>query len=48
MVFLSKQEVLELLSDFEIIKFQEIENNKKTALGKMKHWHIFDVIAKKK
>lgn len=48
MVFLSKTEVLELFKDFDIIHFKEIEEDKKTALGVEKHWHIYDVIAKKK
>lgn len=48
MVFLSKTEVLELFKNFDIIHFKEIEEDKKTALGVMKHWHIYDIIAKKK
>ena len=49
MVFLSKEQVLELFKDsFEIIEFNEVEKDGKTGLGKMKHWHIFNVIAKKK
>ena len=49
MVFLSKEEVLELFKDsFEIIEFNEVEKDGKTGLGKMKHWHIYNVIAKKK
>ena len=48
MVFLSKTEVLELLKNFDIINFKEKEEDKKTALGVKKHWHIYDVIAKKK
>lgn len=48
MTFLSKEDVLRLFNDFEIISFKEIEKDMKTGLGKMKHWHIFDVIAKKK
>lgn len=47
MVFLSKEQVMELFKDFEIIRLKEIEKNSLTGLGKMKHWHIFDVIAKK-
>lgn len=47
-VFLSKKQVMELFKDFEIILFKEIEKDALTGLGKMKHWHIFDVIAKKK
>ena len=38
----------ELFKDFEIIRFKEIEKDALTGLGKMKHWHIFDVIAKKR
>ncbi len=48
MVFLSKQQVMELFKDFEIIVFKEIEKDGLTGLGKRKHWHIFDIIAKKK
>ena len=47
MIFLSKEQVLQLFDGFEIIYFQEIECDGKTGLGKMKHWHIFDVIAMK-
>lgn len=49
MVFLSKEQVLELFKDsFEIIEFNEVEKDGKTGLGKMKHWHIYNVIVKKK
>lgn len=48
MIFLSKEQVMELFKDFEIIRFKEIEKDALTGLGKMKHWHIFDVIAKKR
>ena len=48
-VFLSKEQVLELFENsFEIIKFEEIEKDEKTALGKLKHWHIYEIIAKKR
>ena len=33
--------------NFDIIEFKEIEKDAITGLGKMKHWHIFNVIAKK-
>ena len=46
--FLLKEEELELFKNFDIIHFEEIEVDKKTALGVEKHWHIYDVIAKKK
>lgn len=49
MIFLSKEQVLELFKNsFEIIEFNEVEKDGKTGLGKMKHWHIYNVIAKKK
>ena len=45
--FLSKEEVIKLFSSFEILEIQEIEKDKPTAEGKMKHWHTIEVIAKK-
>lgn len=47
MTFFSKEEVLNLFEDFEIISFFEKDENGKTVLGKEKHWNIFYVIAKK-
>ena len=46
MTFLTKEQVIELFKDFEIIDFKEVEKDNFTGLGKMKHWHIFNVIAK--
>ena len=48
MTFLTKKQVMELFKDFEIIRFKEIEKDDLTGLGKMKHWHMFDVISRKK
>lgn len=48
MVFLSKEQVLNLFKDFEIIEFNHIEKDDYTALGKLKHWDIYNVIAKRK
>lgn len=49
MVFLSKKQVLELFKDsFEIIEINEIEKDDMTALGIIKHWHIYNIMAKKK
>ncbi len=48
MIFLSREQIMELFNEFEIILFKETEKDALTGLGKMKHWHIFDVIAKKK
>ena len=32
---------------FKIIEFNEIEKDGMTGLGKMKHWHIYNIMAKK-
>lgn len=45
--FLSKEDVIKLFNDFEILEIQEIKKNKPTAEGKMKHWHTIEIIAKK-
>lgn len=48
MVFLSKEQILELFKEhFEILEFHEFEKDGKTGLGKIKHWHIYNIIAKK-
>jgi SAM-dependent methyltransferase len=41
-------EVKAILSNLEILYFEEEEKNKPTAAGKMKHWHVFHIIARKK
>lgn len=46
-MFFYKDEVLNLFKDFDIIKFNELEKDAKTGLGKLKHWHLFEIIAKK-
>ena len=46
--FLKREEVENLFEQFDIISFNEIEKDGKTGLGKLKHWHTFEVIAKKK
>ena len=48
MKFLSKEQVIDLFSDFEILLFREVEEDGKTGLGRMKHWHVFHVIARRK
>lgn len=47
MTFFSKNQVCELFKNFDILNFKEVEVDKKTGLGELKHWHIFHVIAKK-
>lgn len=48
LTFTKKEEALSLLADMEIILFDEKEFEGKTADGKQKHWHLFDVVARKK
>ena len=47
MTFFTKEEIEKLFKCFQIINFNEVETDKATALGNQKHWHFFDVIAKK-
>mgnify|MGYP003372158517 FL=1 len=47
MTFLTKEQVIELFKNFEIIDFKEVEKDCFNGLGIMKHRHIFNVIAKK-
>ena len=44
--FITKSQVKDLFEKFDIIKFNEVEKDGITGLGKMKHWHIFNVIAR--
>ncbi len=48
LVFLTEEEVKALFNNFELIQFDEIEKDSIIASGEKKHWHIYDVIAKKK
>ena len=48
MTFLTKEQIIELFENFEITEFNEVEKDDFTGLGKMKHWYIFNVMAKKK
>ena len=47
MTFVNKVELEELLEPFDIKLIRELEEDSKTALGHEKHWHYFEVIAKK-
>lgn len=47
-VFLSKEQVLKLFEDFEIVYFKEIDKDGESAVGEEKHWHYFNIIARKK
>jgi hypothetical protein len=46
MTFLSKEEVQKLFTGFTIEKFNEIDDDGEAASGP-KHWHIFEVNARK-
>ena len=45
---MNKQQVLNLFDEFEIIEFHERDEKGQTAIGKIKHWHTFSVIAVKR
>lgn len=47
MTFKTRIEAEELLQDFKVISFKEEEMDAKTAMGSMKHWHIFHFIVQK-
>ena len=47
MTFHSKKEIEKLFFDFYFEYFKEEEENKTTAIGDQKHWHIFHVVARK-
>ncbi len=48
MTFKTRIEAKDLLRDFKVISFKEEEMDAKTAMGSMKHWHIFHFIVQKK
>ena len=47
MTFLDRKNVLNKLTEFEVLRLYEKEFDGKTMVGKLKHWHIFYFIAKK-
>lgn len=47
MTFLSNESFLNLLDGFEVLYFDEQEEDRATALGNMKHWHIYSFILRK-
>ena len=44
---MSEEETRLLFKDFELIHLDEIEKDAMTASGEEKHWHIYDIIARK-
>ena len=47
MTFHTRAEVESLLERFEVERLDELEEDGKTAVGTPKHWHLFDVVARK-
>ena len=47
MTFLEKQDVLTYLNSLEVITFDEKDEDGFLANGSTKHWHVFDVIARR-
>ncbi len=47
LTFHTRKQVEDLLSDMQILEFKEEEYDALPAVGEMKHWHVFNVIAKK-
>jgi len=48
LTFLSEKEIRLLFNDFDIIKFNEFETDANLCSGEKKHWHIYDIMARKK
>ena len=48
MTFHTRDEAEHLLADFELERFDEHEEDGKTAVGSSKHWHVFHVVARKR
>lgn len=47
LTFVSELRARELFSNMEILKFEEKEMDSKTVNGVPKHWHMFNIIARK-
>ena len=48
MTFFTKKDAEELVGNMEIINFDEEERDGQTAAGDKKHWHVFNLILRKK
>lgn len=48
MTFLPRERVEELFTAFELQRFDEVEEDSRTATGEPKHWHVFHVVARKR
>src|SRR6266516_2803532 len=45
--FHRRADVEDLLQAFQLERFDEIEEDGKTAVGEPKHWHVFHIVARK-
>ena len=48
MTFHTRADAKALLRAFELERFDEVEEDSSTALGEPKHWHFFNVVARKR
>ena len=48
MSFQTREDAEELLRGLEVEHFEEIEEDGETAVGDPKHWHLFQVVARKR
>ncbi|MGE3607973.1 MAG: class I SAM-dependent methyltransferase [Bacteriovoracaceae bacterium] len=47
MTFQNEKSIIQLFRGYEILFFDELEEDKETALGTMKHWHIYSFVLRK-
>jgi hypothetical protein len=47
MTILSRREVARLLEGWKVIELRESEWDGTTALGEPKHWHLFEIVARR-
>ena len=43
----TRQQAEALLSGLDLLLFEEEERDAPTALGRLKHWHVFHVVARR-
>ena len=47
MTILSRREIVRLLEGWSVIELRETEWDGETALGEPKHWHVFEIVARR-
>ena len=47
LVFLPRSRVEEMLAGLELERFDEMDEDGTTALGDVKHWHVFHIVARR-